>query len=249
MGVIWEVSFWYFFFLTCVIAGGAAWLSGRALALGWRTWRLTGRRPPLGSAALWRRLRPAGEATAPAWLAPELAADRRLLARQRQRAAAGADVGAPRPPASAPLRPEAWSHTFDDGWADVFERLDAGVRGVPVVRRHPFFDRRLVALLLGLESLPWCVDKLALRRAARHRLPPEVWRRPKTPLVAEPWPGTAEPLQDLWRSCLEAAPDLDDYLDRRVIDRLLREEDERRQWRQLAPALGFACWRARFIQG
>ena len=29
MGVFWEVSFWYFFFLTCLIGGGAAWLSGR----------------------------------------------------------------------------------------------------------------------------------------------------------------------------------------------------------------------------
>ena len=36
MGVFWEVSFWYFFFLTCLIGGGAAWLSGRALAIGWR---------------------------------------------------------------------------------------------------------------------------------------------------------------------------------------------------------------------
>ncbi len=36
MSFFWENSFWVFFFLTVVIGGGAAWMSGRALALGWR---------------------------------------------------------------------------------------------------------------------------------------------------------------------------------------------------------------------
>ena len=36
MGILWENSFWVFFFLTVVIAGGAAAATGRALALQWR---------------------------------------------------------------------------------------------------------------------------------------------------------------------------------------------------------------------
>lgn len=36
MGVLWETSFWAFFFLTIVLGGAAAWMTGRALA---RTWR------------------------------------------------------------------------------------------------------------------------------------------------------------------------------------------------------------------
>ena len=36
MGVIWETSFWVFFFLTVVIGGFAAASTGRALALAWR---------------------------------------------------------------------------------------------------------------------------------------------------------------------------------------------------------------------
>ncbi|MCG8560610.1 MAG: hypothetical protein MI824_12480 [Hyphomicrobiales bacterium] len=36
MGVLWETSFWAFFFLTVVIAGGAAMATGRALAKAWR---------------------------------------------------------------------------------------------------------------------------------------------------------------------------------------------------------------------
>lgn len=36
MGIFWEHSFWIFFFLTIVIAGGAAAATGRALARQWR---------------------------------------------------------------------------------------------------------------------------------------------------------------------------------------------------------------------
>jgi hypothetical protein len=39
MGLIWEKSFWVFFFLTVVIGGGAAWATGHALAMKWRTFR------------------------------------------------------------------------------------------------------------------------------------------------------------------------------------------------------------------
>jgi len=36
MGIFWENSFWVFFFLTLILAGGAAWMTGRACALTWR---------------------------------------------------------------------------------------------------------------------------------------------------------------------------------------------------------------------
>lgn len=36
MGIIWENSFWVFFFVTVVIGGGAGFLSGRSLASKWR---------------------------------------------------------------------------------------------------------------------------------------------------------------------------------------------------------------------
>jgi hypothetical protein len=39
MGLVWEKSFWVFFFLTLVIGGGAAWATGRVLALRWRPYR------------------------------------------------------------------------------------------------------------------------------------------------------------------------------------------------------------------
>lgn len=36
MGILWEDSFWVFFFLTLVIGGGAAGMTGRAVAITWR---------------------------------------------------------------------------------------------------------------------------------------------------------------------------------------------------------------------
>ncbi len=36
MGILWETSFWVFFFLTVVIGGGTGAAAGRALALQWR---------------------------------------------------------------------------------------------------------------------------------------------------------------------------------------------------------------------
>lgn len=38
MGVIWENSFGVFLLLTVVLGGGAAWLTGRALAFKWRSY-------------------------------------------------------------------------------------------------------------------------------------------------------------------------------------------------------------------
>lgn len=37
MGILWENSFLVFFFMTVLIAGGAAFMSGRALASKWRS--------------------------------------------------------------------------------------------------------------------------------------------------------------------------------------------------------------------
>jgi hypothetical protein len=38
MGILWENSFGVFLLVTVVLAGGAAWMSGRAMAATWRPW-------------------------------------------------------------------------------------------------------------------------------------------------------------------------------------------------------------------
>lgn len=47
MGLIWENSFGVFLLVTVILAGGAAWMSGRAMASSWR---------PFWHAALWMLL-------------------------------------------------------------------------------------------------------------------------------------------------------------------------------------------------
>jgi hypothetical protein len=39
MGVVWEVSLADFLLVTIFLGGGAAWLTGRAVASTWRSWR------------------------------------------------------------------------------------------------------------------------------------------------------------------------------------------------------------------
>jgi hypothetical protein len=38
MGVLWEVSFWHFLWMTCILGGAGSALAGRAVALAWRPW-------------------------------------------------------------------------------------------------------------------------------------------------------------------------------------------------------------------
>lgn len=38
MGLIWEISFWVFLLVTVFLGGGAAWITGRVVALAWEPW-------------------------------------------------------------------------------------------------------------------------------------------------------------------------------------------------------------------
>lgn len=66
------------------------------------------------------------------------------------------------------------------GLFEAYERL-----ALPVIVRHPYFDLRLVRLLL---SAPNCLkaSKWLLRESMRGRLPESVRTRPKTPLAGDP---------------------------------------------------------------
>ncbi len=71
-------------------------------------------------------------------------------------------------------------------WHNMFESYDPGITGIPVELRYPFLDLRLISFCLQLPAIPWCVDKLLLRRAGRDMLPDTVQLRPKTPLTGFP---------------------------------------------------------------
>jgi asparagine synthase (glutamine-hydrolysing) len=83
-------------------------------------------------------------------------------------------------------RQGAYSAMSHPNWLATLESLDAGATRVPLERRHPLLDLRVVQFLLSLPAVPWCVDKHILRASAYDLLPRPVLRRPKTALGGDP---------------------------------------------------------------
>ena len=106
---------------------------------------------------------------------------------------------------------------------------------MPLEVRHPFFDLRLVSFLLALPALPWCSDKELLREAARDVLPDAVRLRRKSPLRADPLIALLERPESAWVDSFEAVPELERYVERRLIPRVFREKDPWRAWIHLRP--------------
>jgi asparagine synthase (glutamine-hydrolysing) len=112
------------------------------------------------------------------------------------------------------FRPEATFAMSHVSWQKMFEEFDAGVTGVPVEVRYPFFDLRLVTFLLGLPRLPWCCDKELLRQAGRGVLPEVVRLRPKSPLRADPTLAVLHNPESAWVDRFDPVLDLRRYIDR-----------------------------------
>jgi asparagine synthase (glutamine-hydrolysing) len=73
-------------------------------------------------------------------------------------------------------------------WRALFEGFDAGATGVPLDIRHPLLDLRVIAFILSLPAIPWCVDKHIFRAAGKKFLPEAIVTRRKTPLQGDPIP-------------------------------------------------------------
>jgi len=69
---------------------------------------------------------------------------------------------------------------------DLFDSWDPSYTGVALDVRHPFLDLRVLRFLLSVPVIPWCREKYLLRYAFAADLPPQVRRRPKTPLPGSP---------------------------------------------------------------
>jgi asparagine synthase (glutamine-hydrolysing) len=126
-----------------------------------------------------RRFRPRPDPPFPGWLRDDFVA--RLGLRERARA-----LRAPHQAPGDDPHVEARSDLQTALWMDLFESYDAGTTGLPLVTVHPLMDRRVVAFLQALPPIPWCIEKHILRRTGAGLLPPEIVRRPKTPLAADP---------------------------------------------------------------
>ena len=120
-------------------------------------------------------------------------------------------------------------------WASVLEEDDAATTGVPLERRAPFLDRRLVEFLLRVPPVPWCMEKDLLREAMRATLPEEVRTRRKTPLPHDPFALQVERLKWSPLPLPPRDPVLDAFVDWEVLEATLEGPPGSRLWEDLRP--------------
>lgn len=163
----------------------------------------------------------------PTWLNEEL--ERRLALHERWESATLVAFS------GAGVRPEAHDGMLSPMWAKLFEEHDAGVTGIPIEVRHPFFDLRLVNFLLALPRLPWCCDKQLLREAARGVLPEAVRLRRKSPLSIDALVVLLHQPEAAWVDHFNPVPELERYVVRKRIPAVYREKQSRVAWLNLRP--------------
>jgi asparagine synthase (glutamine-hydrolysing) len=200
------------------------------------SWYLRSERtlPPMGvRTALLRLLRKYPQRQPyPVWLNPEFEARSGLRERWEQ-------VNA-EPTLAHPTRPRAFDVSSSPSWASLFETYDAGVTGLPMEARHPLTDLRVVEFLLRLPPVPWCVNKQVVRAAMRDKLPPQIVRRPKTPLGGDPAIAIAR--ENVATSDrFEPHSMLTRYIEQAAVRDISRENDTWALWINSRP-LGLNLW-------
>jgi asparagine synthase (glutamine-hydrolysing) len=114
----------------------------------------------------------------PGWLNEEFAA--RCECRERWNARW-------RTPSSPhPLRPLGYDGLNTVRWQSLFEDCDISGALSHSEMRHPFLDLRLLQYMLALPAMPWCRNKLIIRRSMRTALPADVLRRKKATIHVSP---------------------------------------------------------------
>jgi asparagine synthase (glutamine-hydrolysing) len=89
-------------------------------------------------------------------------------------------------PSPHPVRPFGHGGFSAPRWQTIFEDCDLqGALGLAEIR-HPFLDLRLLRYMLALPPMPWCRNKLIIRRAMKSRLPADVVRRRKASVQVDP---------------------------------------------------------------
>jgi asparagine synthase (glutamine-hydrolysing) len=114
----------------------------------------------------------------PPWLAADF--ETRCGCRERWTARHG------RPERPHPVRPRAHQSFADPRWQQLFESCDLTGAWTRTEVRHPYLDLRVLRFLLAVPVMPWCRNKLLIRRAMQTTLPAAVLRRSKTALPLDP---------------------------------------------------------------
>jgi asparagine synthase (glutamine-hydrolysing) len=139
---------------------------------------------------------------------------------------------------SHPIRPSGYDSFKNPRWQQMFGDCDTQGAIAHAEFRHPFLDVRLLQYLLSLPSMPWCRNKLIIRRAMRGTLPREILSRRKTSMGASP---------DLARVAahgfprLRPAPELAAYVN---ADRVPAQPASVAEFRSALRPLGLNYWLA-----
>jgi asparagine synthase (glutamine-hydrolysing) len=89
-------------------------------------------------------------------------------------------------PSPHPVRPLGYNGFSAVRWQSLFDDCDIHGALSQSEIRHPFLDLRLLQFMLALPAMPWCRNKLIIRRSMRRALPDEVLRRKKTTVRVNP---------------------------------------------------------------
>lgn len=201
-----------------ITAGGPSHWAGllrdhryaRLTAEAWAFWRHHGRRPPLRTAWLRHRPPPTPPITAP--LDPDFVREHRLEDRWREGRAAS-------------VRDPRLGMALHPFWSEMFVASHPESTGLPVRARQPFFDVRLLTAAMRMPATPWQFGKAVLRRLGEGLLPDDIVRRPKTPFGINPgWEAARRGLEP-WLATLPDARELDGYVDRARLGRIVRDID------------------------
>ena len=84
------------------------------------------------------------------------------------------------------MRPVGYDSLSAGRWQPLFEDCDIHGALSQSEIRHPFLDLRLLQFMLALPAMPWCRNKLIIRRSMRTVLPRDVLRRKKATIGTSP---------------------------------------------------------------
>lgn len=135
-----------------------------------------------------------------------------------------------------PFRPRGYAGFSDVRWQSLFEDCDITAALSHADVRHPFLDLRLLRYMLALPAMPWCRNKLIIRRAMRSSLPGTVLRRPKTSLGASP---DFERVRRSGLPRMVPSPDLLKYV---IPDRIPASPRDPLELRSALRPLGLNAW-------
>ena len=86
-----------------------------------------------------------------------------------------------------PTKPQAYEGLTNHTFPIMCEQFDPGWHRARLEFRHPYLDVRVLRFMLTVPAVPWCRNKLVMRKAAEPLLPAACVSRPKTPVHGQPW--------------------------------------------------------------